>query len=281
MFDFGWGNGYRLGMGRTASGNADPLRLAAAAWIRPAEPVAGEPGQRPAHALRRTFVIEGQVADATITATAHGLIEIFVNGSRVGDEELVPGFTAYRARLQVFAWDVAEYLVDGENRIEVLLSDGWFGGRHGSARRADGFGTETALLLSLDGTTADGGVLRLVSDGSWTSAASHITRADLMDGQAVDFRLLDDAGELTAPWSSVSIAQGGASAWRVSDGEFVLDVRIPSGTLATVELPDGSVAEADGGAHAFAAALPTRDQRGIIISHHGMPDTITRSGKRV
>ena len=196
-------------MGRRASGNADPSSLAAAAWIRPAEPAAGEPGQRPAHVLRRTFVLEGEVADATITATAHGLIEVFVNGSRIGDDELVPGFTAYRARLQVFAWDVAEYLVDGENRIEVLLSDGWFRGRHGFERRADGFGTETALLLGLDGTTADGGVLRLVSDGSWMSAASHITRADLMDGQTVDFRLLDDDGELTTPWSSVSIAQGG------------------------------------------------------------------------
>ena len=47
---------------------------------------------------------------ATLAVTAHGLVEVFLNGERVGDDELVPGFTSYRKRLQVFTYDVAELL---------------------------------------------------------------------------------------------------------------------------------------------------------------------------
>ena len=87
---------------------------------------------------------------ATLVVTAHGLVEVFLNGARVGDDELVPGFTSYRKRLQVFTYDVAGLLRPGANRVEVLLSDGWFRGRHGFERRPDGFGDETALLLAIE-----------------------------------------------------------------------------------------------------------------------------------
>ncbi|MGY4858248.1 family 78 glycoside hydrolase catalytic domain [Cryobacterium sp. AP23] len=128
----------------------------------------------------------------------------------MGEEELLPGFTAYRKRLQVFSWEVADELRVGTNRVEVLLSDGWFRGRHGFERRPDGFGTETALLLSLHVLDAAGAVVTVTSDASWRSAPSHITRADLMDGQSVDFRLLDEDPQ----WSPVVAAEGGLYAER-------------------------------------------------------------------
>ena len=99
----------------------------------------------------------GRLGTRRSSVTAHGLVEVFVNGHRVGDDELVPGFTAYRKRLQVFSYPVADQLRHGANRVEVLLSDGWFRGRHGFERRADGFGAETALLLRLDVVDAAGG----------------------------------------------------------------------------------------------------------------------------
>jgi hypothetical protein len=54
---------------------------------------------------------------ARVYATAHGIYELFVNGVRVGDHELTPGFTAYRTRLavQIFAptalYDVAAFSI--------------------------------------------------------------------------------------------------------------------------------------------------------------------------
>ena len=202
-----------------------------ASWIRPHEPEVAGPGQRPAHVLATEFELGDDVRAASLGVTAHGLVEVFLNGRRVGGDELVPGFTSYRKRLQVFTYPVGERLRPGRNRIEVLLSDGWFRGRHGFERRADGFGAETALLLQLDVFDAADEHIAVVSDASWRSRPSHITRADLMDGQAVDFRLLGehgddadgnhgdrgasghadsaDAGAGIRPWHPVTLASGG------------------------------------------------------------------------
>ena len=167
-----------------------------AAWISPVETGCTEAGRRPAYWLRGTFdwTAANQNPDArnadneraVLHATAHGIYELFVNGTRVGEDELTPGFTSYRKRLQVQQWDITELLVRGENVVAALLSDGWFRGRHGFERRPDGFGTETAFLASV--TNAPGTETFLSTGGSWLCRESHITRADLMDGQTTDFR---------------------------------------------------------------------------------------------
>ena len=174
--------------------------LAGASWIRPDEQVIPDAGRRPVYELGVDFTLRSAPGAATLTVTAHGLVEVFLNGVRVGEDELIPGFTAYRKRLQVFTYDVAPLLQPGANRVGALLSDGWFRGRHGFERRPDGFGDETALLLAIDA-----GEARVVTDAAWSSRPSSITRADLMDGQAVDFRLLDE----DRPWSPVAVATGG------------------------------------------------------------------------
>ncbi|MFJ5958837.1 family 78 glycoside hydrolase catalytic domain [Paenarthrobacter sp. NPDC092416] len=181
----------------------DALRLAS--WISPAEEQPREPGHRPAYWLRGSFTWTPADGVATVHATAHGVYELFVNSKRVGEEELTPGFTSYRKRLQVQEWDITEHLVSGMNVVSVLLSDGWFRGRHGFERRANGFGTETAFLASI---SADHAPL-LTTNEAWQSRESHITRADLMDGQAVDFRRCESR-EQAAPRAETTTADG----WR-------------------------------------------------------------------
>ncbi len=164
--------------------------LAEASWIGPSEPVIAPAGRRPAYLLRGSFTWEGHNDALTCWVTAHGVYELFVNGVRVGDRELAPGFTAYRKRLQVQRHDLAGLLVEGRNTVVAVLSDGWFRGRHGFERRADGFGTRTGLLLAV---IDDAGRRVLGSDAAWESRPSHITAADLMDGQREDRRLFDPA----------------------------------------------------------------------------------------
>ncbi|GAA4990868.1 hypothetical protein GCM10023205_73270 [Yinghuangia aomiensis] len=66
-------------------------------WIEPAEESLPAPGSRPAYLLRREFVLDGAPVRARVHATAHGIYELFVNGVRVGDDELTPEFTALAA----------------------------------------------------------------------------------------------------------------------------------------------------------------------------------------
>ena len=184
--------------------------LASAIWISPFEPEPQAPGLRPAHELAGTFTWPGAApaddAALVVHATAHGVYELFVNGVRVGDEELSPGFSSYRSRLHVQRWEVGSLLVQGANTLSVLLSDGWFRGRHGFVRRADGFGTRTAFLAVV--STAGGDPLLQTDDG-WLSRPSHIVRADLMDGQGVDLRLVD-----AGPWHPVAVADDASCADR-------------------------------------------------------------------
>ncbi|MGV2982794.1 family 78 glycoside hydrolase catalytic domain [Microbacterium sp. AGC85] len=160
--------------------------LNSAEWIGPGEQAAPSAGRRPAYLLRTEFLLDS-VTPSLLTATAEGVYEVFLNGVRTDDAELKPGFSSYRSRLAVQQADVTTLLKPGRNVLGVILSDGWFRGRHGFERRADGFGADTSVLLALCDQT---GVI--VSSGSgWLWRESAIYRADLMDGQGEDRRRHD------------------------------------------------------------------------------------------
>lgn len=172
----------------TLSGDAAVRQaLCGATWIGPNEGTPAPAGRRPVQLLRTRVDLPAD-RPLHLHATAHGVYEVFVDGIRLGEAELSPGFSAYRKRLEVQTYDLTGLVTPGVTTITVLLSDGWYRGRHGFERRADGFGTRTAVLLAVTG--ADGEPLA-VSDAGWQSRPSHLWRADLMEGQAVDLRALD------------------------------------------------------------------------------------------
>ncbi|WP_410793266.1 family 78 glycoside hydrolase catalytic domain [Kribbella sp. C-35] len=158
-----------------------------ARWISPIEDVDVGYGNRPAYALSTRFEVTSEVTSARLYATALGVYEAFVNGRRAGTAELTPGSTSYDHTLYAQAMDVTNAVRRGDNRLEVLLSDGWYRGKTGGFRMPSGWGTTTAARLELHLWSRDGSRQVVRSDGSWTSSRSKIARADLMDGQAVDF----------------------------------------------------------------------------------------------
>ncbi|MCM0621435.1 alpha-L-rhamnosidase [Nocardioides bruguierae] len=202
----------------TTATDARPL-LGSATWVGPHEPLVPPVGERPAHLLACTFEITEDTEQVLVHATAEGLYELFCNGTRVGDEQLTPGFSAYRRRLEVQTADLTALLRPGTNTLVALLSDGWFRGRHGFQRHGDGFGERTALLLRVEQVDAAGtpghGRTLLISDDGWHSRPSHVLRADLMDGQTIDLSALDPAWfttEPTAPqWQPVQATGRGAA----------------------------------------------------------------------
>ncbi|WP_327743359.1 glycoside hydrolase family 78 protein [Streptomyces europaeiscabiei] len=184
----------------------------AARWIEPAEAEPAEAGQRPAHLLRHEFTLDAVPVRARVHATAHGLYELYVNGVRVGDHELTPGFTAYRSRLHVQTYDVTDLLRPGANVIGAALSDGWFRGRTGFHRIPDGYGTRTALWAVLR-CEAGETTTEITTGPGWFSRPSEIVAADLMDGQATDLtQALDgwaEAGQGVSGWAAARVAEGG------------------------------------------------------------------------
>ena len=150
-----------------------------ARWVEPAEDVAVSS----ADLLTHDFELDAPVTNGRLYATAHGIYECFLNGRRVGDLELTPGFTSYSQRLHVQTYDVTRLLVQGRNRWEVVLTDGWYRGRTGGGRRREGYGSTLGFLGQLEAADV------IVATGpEWECAVGPVVSADLIAGQVEDHR---------------------------------------------------------------------------------------------
>jgi alpha-L-rhamnosidase len=219
-----------------------------ASWVEPGRMPEGAPGERPATLLRFEFDVDRPVVTARLHATAQGVYEAFLNGDRVGDAELTPGYTQYDARLQVQTYDITGAVREGPNALGVVLSDGWFRGQTGVTRSADQWGTRLAMLAQLHLVHDDGSVTVTGSGPGWRSALGHVVAADLIAGQRVDLNLLprgwDAAGHCDSAWDDVAVVEHGfaglvdspappvrrveeivpVSVTRLADGRHVVDL---------------------------------------------------------
>ena len=145
---------------------------------------------RPAPFLRREFAVERPVRRAMLYATARGLVELHLNGARVGDAVLAPGWTDYRKRIEYAAHDVTELLADGTNVLSAILGDGWWSGFVGFDLKRAGahYGTHPELLCELHLEYADGTSDVVASDERWRATTGPIRYSDLLHGEHYDAR---------------------------------------------------------------------------------------------
>jgi alpha-L-rhamnosidase len=145
---------------------------------------------RPAPFLRRSFAVQGPVRRAMLYATARGLVELHLNGARVGDAVLAPGWTDYRKRIEYAAHDVTELLADGTNVLSAILGDGWYAGFVGFDLKRAGarYGTYPELLCELHLEYADGSREVVASDERWRATTGPIRYSDLLHGEHYDAR---------------------------------------------------------------------------------------------
>lgn len=81
--------------------------------------------------FRREFTVGEGLVRATLSVTALGIVEPYLNGRRVGSEMLTPGWTSYRHRLIVTTIDVTDDVRPGQNAVGAIVGDGWAIGRLG------------------------------------------------------------------------------------------------------------------------------------------------------
>lgn len=138
--------------------------------------------------LRRAFTLDAPVADARLYVTALGVYEMSLNGRRVGDMYLAPGWTDYRKRVRYQAFDVTDMLQHGPNALAAEVGPGWFAGHAGLFSAYQFYGQSPALLAQLHITYTDGRTERIVSDESWKRHAGPRLMADLLKGEWYDAR---------------------------------------------------------------------------------------------
>ncbi|MFI6933824.1 alpha-L-rhamnosidase [Streptomyces sp. NPDC050287] len=138
--------------------------------------------------LRHEFRLpRRKVSRARLYATALGLYEAHLNGNRVGRDQLAPGWTDYRTRVQYQTYDVTTLLRPGANAIGAYLAPGWYAGNVGMFGPGQ-YGQHPALLAQLEVEYTDGTSERIVSGTDWRAAAGPIVAADLLNGETYDAR---------------------------------------------------------------------------------------------
>ncbi|NUP41070.1 MAG: family 78 glycoside hydrolase catalytic domain, partial [Streptomyces sp.] len=163
----------------------------------------------PVALLHRTLTLTRAIASARLYITAYGVYEAEINGSRVGDHVLAPGWTSYHHRLRYQTFDVTGLLREGDNAIGAFLGEGWYTGRlgfHGGRRNL--YGDRRALLAQLEITHPDGTVTTLGTDETWRATTGPILRSELYDGEVHDARSAragwSEPGHDTSDWAPVT-----------------------------------------------------------------------------
>jgi alpha-L-rhamnosidase len=177
-------------------------------WITP-DSDEDESWLQPAPLLRRGFAAGSDVVAARIYVTSLGLYELRLNGQRVGDAVLTPGWTSYDHRIQYQTYDVTDLVCEGDNALGVMLGDGWYRGYLGFQGQRNVYGDRLALLLQLHLAYNDGRVEVIVSDEQWRAARGPIQMSDIYMGETYDARQekagWDEAGYDDSDWHGVRL----------------------------------------------------------------------------
>lgn len=164
----------------------------------------------PVPRFRKPMKLAGRPERATVYVGAIGLYELRVNGTKVGNDRLTPGWPDYFKRAYYNTYDVTSLLHKGENVLAVTLADGWGAGYVGWARCRNRFGFEAALRLQLHLEFPDGNSEVVRTNETWRcSVDGPVREADLLMGETHDARLeqpgWDRAGFDDSTWKPAAL----------------------------------------------------------------------------
>jgi alpha-L-rhamnosidase len=203
------------------TGLLEPAAWAGARWIGATTNVEVQP----APMFRRQFELGAKVKRARATVCGLGYYELHLNGEKVGDHLLDPGYTRYDKRVLYVTYDVTDNLKKGDNAIGVMLGHGWFNCQthavwdfHKAPWRS-----APKFLLMLKAELSDGRTVTMVSDNSWKCSTGPIVFNSIYGGETYDARL-EKPG-----WDAASFNDSGWLAAQLVD--------LPAGKLAAQMMP--------------------------------------------
>lgn len=147
----------------------------------------------PAPLLRKEFTVDKHVARARAYVTGLGYYELRLNGRKVGDQVLDPGWTSYAKRVLYSTFDVTDQVRRGANVVGVMLGNGWFNPLplrmwgHINPRDALVIGEPRAMVQLVIEFT-DGTRQVVATDPTWRAGDGPILRNSVYLGEVYDAR---------------------------------------------------------------------------------------------
>ena len=149
------------------------------------------PPYDPAPLLRKEFSVDRKIRSAHAYICGLGYYELFLNGQRVGDHVLDPGWTDFSKRALYVAHDVTDLLRSGPNAVGVMLGRGWYNPTSNdiNALELSWWRGQPKLRLLLSIEFEDGTRQDVVSDPSWKVAGGPVIYDCPRNGEIYDARM--------------------------------------------------------------------------------------------
>ena len=217
-------------------------------WRGP--PAVADLARVPAPYLRKEFSVAKAVKRATVYVTALGVYELRLNGQRVGNDVLTPGWTEFRKRVHYQTYDVTAQVKRGDNAIGAILGDGWYASTLAHLGKRNVYDGKPRFLARLDVELSDGTIQSVVTDDSWKACYGPILHADLLMGCEYDARLVlpgwDKPGFNATAWHPV--ADSGET---IGKDPVILQAAVAEPSRRCEELPALKVTEPKPGCYTF------------------------------
>lgn len=136
--------------------------------------------------LRHVFSLEHAATDAVLRISALGLYRCFINGQRVGDDQLTPGWTCYNDRLSYQNYSIGKLLKAGDNTIDIWLGDGWY--RSSLMWAANPITNTWGDRIAAIAEIRSGEKILAATDKSWKSGLLPILKSGIYFGEIYDAR---------------------------------------------------------------------------------------------
>lgn len=147
---------------------------------------------------QKSFALRNKpLKKATLQASAIGVYTAELNGARIGNAVLTPGWTSYKHRIQVQTYDVTGMLRAGENLLSFGIGQGWAVGCIGYGHDNHYTADHVSLIAALTLTYADGTADTVATAPGWDVLTTPVLSTDIYMGETVD---------LTAPVEPVGKA---------------------------------------------------------------------------
>lgn len=158
-------------------------------WTAQAITAPGNQRADVAPVLVRRFTVTESLAAARLHLSAGGTYEAYLDGVKIGSDELAPGWTEYRSRFLAQTHDLTSALTPGEHELAVVLGNGWYRGHLTWLMKECVYGDQLWLAAQLELSSEGGERTTIATDSTWATRPSNITANDLYNGQSTDLRL--------------------------------------------------------------------------------------------
>lgn len=136
--------------------------------------------------FRKTFVCKKKPKSAFIQMTGLGVYQAYLNGNKISNQVLAPGWTSYKKRVQYETLDISNKIRRGENTFSMTVGNGWAAGRIGFRGDKGLYTKNLCIVCEISITYEDGTAETLVSDESFEVWTSQVTFSDIYDGETID-----------------------------------------------------------------------------------------------